>query len=266
MTEVVETITRLFDKFDKDIERLDKIPEATKEATQKLAKVLYSPKMFFKPELFTEPFRDIADDVGHAYTTVLLIDLERQRISPARAQEYMSVFQQVAQRQPNTQPIMIQQPAAQQLGLFSGYWNKKIAEEHTKAMRQDIPVVANITTDQPVTDVLEHGRQLIPNLNLLYLTFEVDVLLMQRRSDPSTLNNLTFEIRVFTTNLFTVIRSFSHAGVEYRKELVGQRKQETAKALVALQMAQYQALAGCSRAPYMQDPLGGMMKKRIRDQ
>lgn len=266
---VASTITKLFENFDEDIKKLEKMPGETEKNTKALASVLYDPKIFFEPLMFSEPFDKIYDDVGHAYATVLLIDLARQRITPQTSTDFLNTFQMMGANQRQANKPVIVQPNAPQLGALSGYWYYKASKEMYKMNQENQKDIGapQITGEQEADDVLQYGRQLIPNLNLTREVFETDTVIVTKYNDEATITNLLFELRLSVTNLCGIIKVFSRASAEYRKELVGGRKQETGRSVVALEMMQIRALSGGGRrAPFFIDPMGNQMNRRIRDQ
>jgi hypothetical protein len=52
------------------------------------------------------------------------------------------------------------------------------------------------------------------------------------------------EIRMYLCKLSNIIKTFTRAIVEYRKELVGERKESYARALTLIKQAEYMATGG----------------------
>lgn len=245
-----DVVNVIFKQFEADVQYLKTIPDTTKTKTQLLLKILYEEDVFEKAYEFLTGLDELSEEVGHAAATVLLIELARQRLSPDSAQQYMSMFRDMAgSRASASQPVVIQ-PNAPQLGVLSGYWYYKAAKEIGKsALEAKQPVSTQITTEKEVVDILEWGRQLLPNFNLLREVFETDVKAVKRCgfNDPTTIENLKSELRLFVTNLIGVIRTFSRTAAEYRVDAVGDRRRDIARAVISLQMARYTAMGGLTK-------------------
>lgn len=82
----LQPIQEIFADFNKLAEKLDKIPESAKTKTTALLTLFFDQKndIFNDPQKFLEGINDLSEEVGHAYHTVLSIELARQRINPQK--------------------------------------------------------------------------------------------------------------------------------------------------------------------------------------
>ncbi|MHA1834990.1 MAG: hypothetical protein ACTSV7_13510, partial [Candidatus Baldrarchaeia archaeon] len=106
---------------------------------------------------------------------------------------------------------------------------------------QKIMQTPKISTSRQVTDILEYCRQLIPEFNRIQDYYQRCLDHLYFFNDSNTKEVLKTELRTHLSKICGIIRAFSRTITEYRKELVGERERDTAKAIIALQMAAIQA-------------------------
>lgn len=230
-------LSEIFEDFNQLTEKLDEIPKSAKMKTQKLLDVFFNEKtdIFKEPRAFLEAINNLSEEVGHAYHTVLAIELARQRITPQKASELINLLPK--QLTPS-QPVVLQ-PTAPQLGVLSGYWYYKAAREIAKAStgkNGEQPFTPQISTSKEVIDILEFGRQLIPEFNRVQEYFQKCVDHLYFFNDLDTRERFLSELRKHLNKIAGIIRVFCRTIAEYRKELIGERKRDIAKAVIALEM------------------------------
>jgi hypothetical protein len=264
-----DLLATMFRDFDKVTEKLDKIPQSAKTKTDALLELFFSnddkPVDIFslqKQKQFLKKLNDLSGEVGHAYHTVLSIELARQSIAPQQIES--SELPKPSQAQTSGQPITINAAPPQQLGVLSGAWyygaeskrSKAIVEIAKLQQQQNVP---QISTATPVLDILDFGRQLIPEFNRVQEYYQHALEQVQFFPDDWTRDRLTAELRKHLNKLAGIIRAFCQTICEYRKDLVHEGKKDVAKALMALKMAEAQSLGGMRMSDFykaMRDAAG----------
>ena len=261
--DVDDVLPLLFEEFDKHAAVLDKIPEDAKTKTNNLLK-LFETDIFKDGAVqtaFLTALNDLSEEVGHAYHTVLAIELARTQAQPPKMESLMPTIPQQQGQSPIN--ISTQTPS---LGWLSGLWYYKGEKEKAQALkaiaearRSDVP---QISTSKEVIDILDFGRQLIPEFNRVQEFYQKAVDTVYFFSDQQTKERLQGHLRMHLNKLADIIRAFCRTIAEYRKELIGDRKRDVAKAILALKMAQ--AGVQTRGAPISIDPSGLAMRDRIR--
>lgn len=257
-----DIITLTFSSIDQMAGKLDEIPAKAETKTHTLLELLDTPDVFKNKAAFYNAMNDLSEEVGHAYHTVLAIELARQRVSPPEPKDLLELLSK--QAQPN-QPVVLQ-PTAPQLGVLSGYWYAKAAKEISKATLQSKQDqnVPQISTSKEVIDILEFGRQLTPEFNRVYTWFQQSLdHLGCGFDDADTQERFLSELRKHMNKLAGIIRSFCRTITEYRKELYGARKERIATSIIALKMAEAHAQEEAEQTPSL-DRMSEEIMKRAR--
>lgn len=253
--ETVAPILTLFSDFNASIERLEKIPALAQKKCEELTGLFFRKKetdkdIFEEPEKFLNALGGLLEEVGHANHTVLEIELKRQGITSdsEMAKNMMNVLAEknTQNRQPGS-PTIIQPNSPQQLGVLSGLWYYKAAKEIAKAStaQKEFALTPQISTSKQVVDILDFGRQLIPELNRVQEFYQRSLHRIECGFDDAvTRGQLSDELRKHLNKLSGIIRSFARTITEYRTELIGERKKEVAEAIIAMKMAEYTNLGG----------------------
>jgi hypothetical protein len=248
--EVASSIKVLFEDFDRMVEELEKIPESAKKKTESILETLLKgPEIFEgkKKTEFLKGLNGLSEEIGYAYHTVLAIELARQQVT---VQKPSDLTKALANPAPSGQPITIQ-TSAPQLGWLSGVWYYKGEKEKAQALKELSRRGVGepqISTSKEVIDILEFGRQLIPEFNRVQTYFRQSVDHLYFFDDDSTKERFHSEICQHMNKLAGIIRAFCRTITEYRKEVVGMHKREIGKAIVMLKMAEFQAMGEFSRA------------------
>jgi len=247
--EIDQIIASTFRDFDKAINRLDQIPESAKTKTQTLLDIFGKDTLFSEPNEFYQVLNDLSEEIGHAYHTVLAIELARQKITPQIASD---LFDQVTRlnRSSNQSPIVIGQgQTPQQLGVFSGGWHYLAERAKAKAVLQAIreskdQTTPQISTGKEVVDILEFGRQLIPEFNKVIEYYSCCIDHLYFFHDDDTTERFRSDLQKHMNKLAGIVRIFCRTSTEYRIELFGERKRDIAKGALAMKMAEAQQLGG----------------------
>ena len=243
--DLTEHIHELFEDFDRATQRLERIPKSAQEKTQKLLKLFYEKDgkdIFHEPAEFLMALDSLSEEIGHAYFTVLEIELQRQKLRKA-IENPEEIIRKVTQSGQN--PILIQTTQPVQPGGFWYFWAERkkwsTIEKLQKIMQQP-----QISTSRQVTDILEYCRQLIPEFNRIQDYYQRCLDHLHFYDDENTREIFKTELRMHLSKICGIIRAFARTITEYRKELIGERKRDTAKAIIALQMAR----AGVEQIPF----------------
>jgi hypothetical protein len=248
-SEVDKIISLTFKDFDKAIVRLEAIPVSAEKKTRALLDsfgVDERAKLFSEPEEFYRAMNDLSEEIGHAYHTVLAIELARQKINPQIASDLFESVSRV-NRPSNQSPIVIQGQASTtpQLGVLSGAWYYAAERARSKAMVEAIKEskdTPQISTGKQVVDVLEFGRQLVPEFNRVYEWFHCSIDHLYFFNDADTMERLTGDLQKHMNKLAGIVRIFCRTITEYRKELYGERKRDIARGAVAMKITEAQNL------------------------
>lgn len=250
MAEVEQPILEVFADLDKLAEKLNAIPKSAKGKTAKLLALFEKDKdIFEQPEKFLQALNELSEEVGHAYHTVLTIELEREKI----AKPSTATIPTPLQKQPEVTPNLIVQTQPQKGGGMWDYMSarkmatvwKKLLEER---QLQDVP---QISTSREVIDILDFGRQLIPEFNRVQEYFQQSQDHLYFFNDSETKERFRSELREHLNKIAGIIRTFCKTIAEYRKDLILQHKTEISQGLLAYKMAEYQAFGGMKASEVM---------------
>lgn len=260
----VDAVMALFQDFDEAIKKLDEIPTSAQRKTEDLLAFFDAENIFAegKRGKFQKKLSALTEEVGHAYHTVLAIELARQGLESNIDKDFVSQMlgMGAGNARSNNPQVVVQPslPPAPQLGVLSGFHYKGAVKELAKAYVKvhgkddgynDKPQIA---TSKEVIDILEFGRQLIPEFNAVQEFYQRSVDHVYFFHDKETLDRLTSEIKKHLSKLAGIIRSFCRTIAEYRKDQQQDRKSDVGKAILALQMAKYEAVGNTSIAEMLQ--------------
>jgi hypothetical protein len=249
-----DPLATIFADFDRATEKLDEIPRNAQTKTEALLSLFFpgkdkDPKDIFEDQQeFLEKLNDLSEEIGHAYHTVLSIELARQQISPQQIQN-AELSSQTKPSVATGQPIVVNAAPPQQLGVFSGGWYYGAERSRSKALveiarlqqQQNAP---QISTAARVLDILDFGRQLIPEFNRVQEYYQKSIEHLKFFPDSETRDRFTAELRKHLNKLAGIIRAFCQTIAEYRKDLIHEGKKDVAKALMAMKMAEANSLGG----------------------
>jgi len=263
MSEAIEIVQKINEDFDKAEEKLDKITETANEKTGKVLDLLNGKTdIFNEPSDFYSALNNLAEEIGHSTYVVLEIEMRRMGLTPKETEENPKKTGAALQ------PITIQTSPPQQLGVFSGGWHylaeRSKAKSAIEAIKIQVQNPPQISTTKQVIDILDFGRQQIPEYVNRTIKYYEQCLAHLRFFDdkvPKTKEIFLSNLREHLNKLAAIIRAFCRTVAEYRTELIGERKRDIAKAIIALKMAETAALTG--RAPSFPDMMGQEMRKRV---
>ena len=233
--DTLEPVLQIFQDFDKLVEKLDQIPKSAKTKTTALLKLFFDEKtdIFQQRQTFLEAINDLSEEVGHAYHTVLAIELRRIGLTPPPVPMPM-----LPKTDKNASQLIVQtQPPK-----GGGFWDFMGTRSYAKVWKRYLKDVENspdtpqVTTSKEVVDILEFGRQLIPEFNRVQEYFRKCIDHLYFFDDADTRERFHSELCKHMNKLAGIIRAFTRTIAEYRKELIGERKRDIGKAIIALKM------------------------------
>lgn len=237
-------IQTVFDRFQHRVDKLDEIPGKAATAVSLLWKVMQG-DIFALPRLFYETLDELSDVEGFVQQTVLEIELQRERIrNPRTLIEETQKQDKIAETMKVPQQVFVQtatEPVKSSPG-WTGYLSERLRMGVLRDALQKNSMSPVITTPQKVSDVLDYGRDITREYNKLVDYFRG--CLAHLKVYPNNLETKDFffeEIRAYLVKLSNIIKSFSRAITEYRKELVGEREEAYGRALTMLEQAKYMA-------------------------
>jgi hypothetical protein len=249
-----EIISDTFRSFDKQIEKLDKIPKQANQKGSAVLALMFSDIDIFAGHegqlKFINCLKELSEEVGQAFDTILEIEFSKQRGSSEQTviMPMPSVGQSV--EKPNPSVILQSQPPkgggwADYFGVrrWSGTMEKIFANKQTSQSQ------GPQSTTSRVIDILDYGRELVSeyNLTLDFYSRAIDHLYFFHDSD--TYERQHKQLAIHLTKIVNIICSFSRAIVEYRKERFGDRKVGVAAGAMWLEAAKAQSLMG--NRPYI---------------
>lgn len=263
--DINDIITLTFGYFDEMAKKLDDIPLKAELKTNALLKLLSDKEadIFNESDKFYAALNDLSEEIGHSLHTVLEIELRQKGI----LQEFNQTIQSKATNPTPLQPITIQTSSPQQLGVFSGGWHylteKAKAKTSLEAIKLQLQNQPQISTSRQVIDILDFGRQQIPEyINKTIKYYEQCLAHLRVFSDiPRTKAIFQSNLREHLNKLAAIIRAFCRTIVEYRKEMFGERKRDIAKAVISLKMAEASALQQQRLPPLSVDPMAEKMRR-----
>lgn len=242
------TVNRLNDANEKSKKALEDAVKKASDKSKKLMNLLSKDGYYIFTKKgeneFWDALRESSEEVGHALYMVLEIENKRRGI----------VTPSEAQNKTPTQPpqVLVQStPAIPQLPGGMGGWfqsrtkaksEEKIHKMYLKERQEQLK--PKITTEQEVIDILEFGRQLIPELNRLQLYFQQCLDHLHVYDDEETKAFFYGELRIHLNKLSTITQSFCRTVAEYRKSVLDQATMELTKGMTEVVVAQMLAMTG----------------------
>ncbi len=247
-------VAEIFEDFKSTVDRLSQIPQFAEEKTESLMK-LFEEDIFSEKvaDEFLDRLLDLSEEVGHAYQTVLGIELKLKGLEPRSPSIPLPVPLQATKGEGSPSPGQV---VLQQTPQKGGFWDFMSSRRWADALEKWIKTqgmgqtVPEITTAKEVIDILEFGRQLIPELNRTIKFFRQSLDHLYFFHDPDTKERLRSELQIHLTKICGIIRSFARTGAEHRIENVGDNKVKVATSIIALQIAQYGAMGQMTTADF----------------
>lgn len=255
-------VTAAFRSLDQQIRDLDKIPGEAEGKCAELITLVYDDKQKLLEDGVTElkfinAVQALNEEVGHAFHAIMEIDRERWQPESKRDVSLPSMPQipqlPIQSSASTVAPLVVgqQQPVVKK-GLFSDFWehlsNRRWATAYERAVEAQNRQ-PEITTSK-VIDILSYGRELESEFMRLHTFYDAAVKRVRWFHDENTVRNQTQEIRLWCVKVTGIIRAFSRAIVEYRKERFGDRKVGVAAGAMWVQAAQARAEGNMSIADY----------------
>lgn len=241
--DILGHVTDIFSDFDASIKRYDKICVTAKAKTNVLLKYFENtPRDFFAKTDFPLKLTDLDDEMGHAYYTVLAIEIAKASLSQSPPPSI-----QIPQKQETIPQVVVQ---SQQAPKGGGVWDYMIARKNTgdwiKFLRsQQNMENPQITTSKEAIDILEYGRQLIPEgINKVISYYSCARSQIFLFPDDATYKRLFDDLYEHTIKIVSITRVFAKCSAEYRKELTQDRKRDIGKWIIKMKEAEYQSLGG----------------------
>lgn len=246
-----QIITQTFQSLDKQIDALDLIPKEANEKADDILKLMFSDKDIFlnlEGQLtFITCLRKLSEEVGHAFETILEIELSKQRAKPDMPMLPMPQLPAQQVERPNPQILLQQGP--QKGGGWADYfgmrrWSSTI--DKIFATQQNMINQPQSATSK-VIDILDYGRELVSQYNLTLDFFSKGIDHLYFFNDPDTHERQHKQLAMHLTKIVNIICSFSRTIVEYRKERFGDRKASVASGILYVEAAK----AGGMMRPYI---------------
>jgi hypothetical protein len=260
-----ELVDEIAKRFNEQIKQLDKIPEQAKTAVDAMLKIFKDDKtdIFAHPQTFYDCLNKLSDIEGYANHTVLEIELIRERVKAPTA--FFDVFskQRAKEEQSKTlNPVIVN--TAEPVKNSPGFWGYMSERERTRVLSEHLKsseMSPTITTTQKPGDILDYARDITREYNKIVDYFRACLAHIKVFPHEEGTRDLFFaEIQSYMVKLCNIMKSFSRAIAEYRKELVGQREEAYATALTLMKKAEYESLGGMRTADFyrmMREGMGG---------
>jgi hypothetical protein len=216
--------------------------------------------IFAHPEKFLKCLDQLSDVQGYVQHTVLEIELQRERIR--KPQSLFEEAKPEGNKVPTPVIVQTAQPVQSSPGMF-GYLSERLRARVLEKQLEKGNASPTITTTQKPRDILDYCRDITREYNKIVDYFQccLDTLTLF----PNTKKTRDFyyaEIRSYVNKLSNIIKSFSRAITEYRKELVGERQESYARAITSLEEARYMAQLQGSQGPNVDRMFVEMMKEK----
>lgn len=258
-----QIITRTFESLDKQINALDKIPIQANEKGDAILALMFSEEDIFslKGQLkFINCLRPISEMVGHAFDTILEIELTKQR---GKSESPMLPMPQIPTQQvdrPSPQILLQQGPQK------GGGWADYFGVRRWSSTMEKIFATQQNQINQPqsatskVIDILDYGRELVSQFNLTLDFYSRGIDHLYFFNDKDTHERQHKQLAMHLTKIVNIICSFSRTIVEYRKDRFGDRKASVASGILYLEAARAMG-QGRPGGIIQQDPLSKLWNK-----
>jgi len=237
----------IINSIGKDREDLESTVKKAEEKGTALMKLFFKENKypeFDTPQKMWSGLADLSEQIGHALYMVL--EVENKRAGLVKLVEEKG--EKTKEKGENPHLITVQtstQPVVQAPGGLFGYMGQRTQAGATKAikkmeldyMRQQGP--PKIATEQRVLDILEFGRQLIPEFNRIHLYFQQCLDHLHFYDDDELKAFFHGELRTHLSKLTGIIRSFCRTVAEYRKAVLDEVKMALAKGMTEVVVARY---------------------------
>jgi len=264
----MDNINSVFTNFDKAIDKLDKLySKEVKKDTEEIMDMLFDQQILSKPKVFYQCVRRLSDTSGHVVQAVMLVEERREKM---RAGVFETPFITTASVRrhdgagSNPAPVTVQTatPTQEAPGFWAFMGTRE--QEKTKRMQFEESTRSVITSVEKPKDILDYCRDIPRESNKLVDWFEATLDHLHFFPDENTEYFFYTELRKHAAKFMSIVKSFTKAILEYRKELVGERQVAYAHALTLMEEAKYLSQAGYKGPSPFPDPMSDEMKSRMR--
>lgn len=226
-------------------DKLEDLSKNLQDKSQKLMKLFYGDKkfgIFDEPETFWEALDDLYEDIGYAHDTVLTIEDKRKTLFLEMNKGATSEKQN-----PSSSPVVVMtQPLQQAPGFWASRGQVAQAKAQVKiaglqTQRDEIP---HIVTSEEAIDILDYGKQLIPEFNRVHIYFQQCLDHLHFFNDDNTKSFFYGELRQHLFKLTGIIRAFCRTSSEQHKRLLLDVKKAMAKGMTEVVVAQWVGSSG----------------------
>lgn len=270
-------ISETFRSLDKQIDKLDLIPTQANEKGDAILALMFSEEDIFglKGQLkFINCLRGISEMVGHAFETILEIELSKQR---AKSETPIMPMPTIPNQPMQPMPQTIVQSTPPKGGGWADYFGVRrwsTTMERIFANQQNQAQGPQSATSK-VIDILDYGRELVSQYNLTLDFYSRGIDHLYFFNDKETHERQHKQLAMHLTKIVNIVCSFSRTIVEYRKERFGDRKASVAAGMMWLESAKYQQpvlMSGISgitssggNVSQMRKPHGGPYQREVEN-
>lgn len=248
---LTDTFALIHDAIKKDKKALEGTVKKANKRSKALMTLLFKSEHYvFTKEgsmLFRNALRESSEEIGHALYMVLTIENKRAGLTINKTEEENK--KPVASTTP--QVLVQSTPAIPQLpGGASGWLQARTAAKSAEKIQkmllkaQEKAMTPKIATSEQVIDILEFGRQLIPEFNRIHLYFQQCLDHLHFFGDKETEAFFHGELSTHLNKLVSIIQSFCRTVAEYRKSVLDQSTMELAKGMAEVVVASMMGQAG----------------------
>ncbi len=231
-------ISQTFRSLDKQIEKLDEIPQQATAKANKVLELMFSDTDIFmtKPGqlVFIKLLGELSEEVGHAFDTILEIELSKQRVKSDTPIMPMPSFP--SQPQASTPQVMVNSTPPKGGGWADYFGVRRWATTMERIFaNQQTQAQGPQSATSKVIDILDYGRELVSQYNLTLDFYSRGIDHLYFFNDPDTHERQHKQLAMHLTKIVNIICSFSRTIVEYRKERFGDRKASVAAGVLWLE-------------------------------
>jgi hypothetical protein len=245
-------ISETFTSLDKQIAELDLIPAKAETKGKAILTLMFSDEDVFSKHdgqlKFINCLRDLSEEVGHAFETILEIELSKQRVK-SETPIIMPMPQAGQQMQTPNPQVMVNSTPPKGGGWADYFGVRRWSTTMERIFKQQNQAQGPQSATSNVIDILDYGRELVSQFNLTLDFYSRGIDHLYFFNDADTHERQHKQLAMHLTKIVNIICSFSRTIVEYRKERFGDRKAAVASGVLYLEAAKAQGLA--NNRPYI---------------
>jgi hypothetical protein len=260
-------ISETFRSLDKQIDKLDLIPKVANEKADRVLKLLFSGTDIFMTQdgqlAFINLLRELSEEVGHAFDTILEIELSKQR---AKSETPIMPMPTIPNQPMQPAPQTIVQSTPPKGGGWADYFGVRrwsTTMERIFSNQQNQAQGPQSATSK-VIDILDYGRELVSQYNLTLDFYSRGIDHLYFFNDKETHERQHKQLAMHLTKIVNIVCSFSRTIVEYRKERFGDRKASVASGVLWLEGQRSNQAMMPRGAPLSVDPSALRMRDSAR--